>query len=404
MNLNIENQIKELLRGVDEVLPREGLKEKLKLKRPLRVKAGFDPTAPDLHLGHTVIIEKLRQFQSYGHEIIFLVGDFTAMIGDPTGKNITRKTLSEEEIIVNSKTYTDQVFKILDPDLTRIEFNNTWMSKLSSSDMVKLTAKYTLARMIERDDFSKRFSQGSSIHLHELLYPLVQGYDSVALNADIELGGTDQKFNLLVGRHLQQSFGQDPQIALTLPLLEGLDGVNKMSKSLDNYIAIDESPREMFGKIMSLSDGLMWRYFELLSSRKPSEIEILKKSTEEGVNPRDIKFLLGQEMVERFYSKEEATQQKENFIQQFQKGNTPQDIQTIKLAVSDNNKLNFICYLLREVSFCSSTSDAMRMIKQGAVFIDNQRVSDQNISLEIPKVYLVKVGKKKICKVDLIKA
>jgi tyrosyl-tRNA synthetase len=402
MNSINEKQIKELLRGIEEVLPHDGLREKLKLNRPLRVKAGFDPTAPDLHLGHTVIIEKLRQFQALGHEVIFLVGDFTALIGDPTGKNITRKPLSESEIKTNSKTYIDQVFKILDPALTRIEFNNTWMAQVTSADMIKLTAKYTLARMIERDDFSKRFAQGSSIHMHELLYPLVQGYDSVMLEADIELGGTDQKFNLLVGRHLQQSYGQDPQIALTLPLLEGLDGVNKMSKSLNNYIAIKDSPKDMFGKIMSLSDALMWRYFRLLSSRSSADIESLKQSALDGENPRDIKFLLGQEMVERFYSKEEALQQKNNFIEQFQKGNIPEDLLTIEISVNETNKLNYICYLLREISFCTSTSEAIRMIKQGAVSIDENRILDQNLCLTIGKSYLIRVGKKKICKVKLI--
>jgi tyrosyl-tRNA synthetase len=402
MNSINEKQIKELLRGIEEVLPHDGLREKLKLNRPLRVKAGFDPTAPDLHLGHTVIIEKLRQFQALGHEVIFLVGDFTALIGDPTGKNITRKPLSESEIKTNSKTYIDQVFKILDPALTRIEFNNTWMAQVTSADMIKLTAKYTLARMIERDDFSKRFAQGSSIHMHELLYPLVQGYDSVMLEADIELGGTDQKFNLLVGRHLQQSYGQDPQIALTLPLLEGLDGVNKMSKSLNNYIAIKDSPKDMFGKIMSLSDALMWRYFRLLSSRSSADIESLKQSALDGENPRDIKFLLGQEMVERFYSKEEALQQKNNFIEQFQKGNIPEDLLTTEISVNETNKLNYICYLLREISFCTSTSEAIRMIKQGAVSIDENRILDQNLCLTIGKSYLIRVGKKKICKVKLI--
>jgi tyrosyl-tRNA synthetase len=402
MNSINEKQIKELLRGVEEVLPDDGLREKLKLNRPLRVKAGFDPTAPDLHLGHTVIIEKLRQFQALGHEVIFLVGDFTALIGDPTGKNITRKPLSESEIKTNSKTYIDQVFKILDPKLTRIEFNNTWMAQLTSAEMIKLTAKYTLARMIERDDFSKRFAQGSSIHMHELLYPLVQGYDSVMLKADIELGGTDQKFNLLVGRHLQQSYGQDPQIAITLPLLEGLDGVNKMSKSLNNYIAIRDTPKDMFGKIMSLSDTLMWRYFQLLSSRSSGDIELLKKSTLEGENPRDIKFILGQEIVERFYSKEEALQQKNNFIEQFQKGNIPDDLVAIEISANETNKLNYICYLLRDIAFCTSTSEAIRMIKQGAVSIDESRILDQNLCLATGKSYLIRVGKKKICKVILI--
>ncbi len=397
------NQLEELKRGVEEILPEDGLAQKLKLGRPLRVKAGFDPTAPDLHLGHTVLIQKLRQFQDLGHEVIFLIGDFTGLIGDPTGKNITRKPLNENEINANAKTYTEQVFKILDPKLTRIEFNNSWMSKLTPHDFIKLTAKYTLARMIERDDFSKRMREEQTIHLHEILYPLVQGYDSVALNADVELGGTDQKFNLLVGRHLQQAYGQDPQIAMTLPLLEGLDGVNKMSKSLDNYIGIDEHPKDMFGKVMSISDELMWRYFELLSAKTINEISQLKAEVQKGKNPRDIKFELAKEIVSRFYDAGEAKLQHENFIQQFQKGIIPENLETYKLSVDEKNQLNLICFLMKHIGFASSTSEGRRLISQGAVSVGQERVTDINLALDFPGEYIIQVGKKKVCKVQLKK-
>lgn len=397
------NQLEELKRGVEEILPEDGLAQKLKLGRPLRVKAGFDPTAPDLHLGHTVLIQKLRQFQDLGHEVIFLIGDFTGLIGDPTGKNITRKPLTENEINANAKTYTEQVFKILDPKLTRIEFNNSWMSKLTPHDFIKLTAKYTLARMIERDDFSKRMREEQTIHLHEILYPLVQGYDSVALNADVELGGTDQKFNLLVGRHLQQAYGQDPQIAMTLPLLEGLDGVNKMSKSLDNYIGIDEHPKDMFGKVMSISDELMWRYFELLSAKTINEISQLKAEVQKGKNPRDIKFELAKEIVTRFYDVGEAKLQHENFIQQFQKGIIPENLETYKLSVDEKNQLNLICFLIKHIGFASSTSEGRRLISQGAVSVGQERVTDINLALDFPGEYIIQVGKKKVCKVQLKK-
>ncbi len=397
------NQLEELKRGVEEILPEDGLAQKLKLGRPLRVKAGFDPTAPDLHLGHTVLIQKLRQFQDLGHEVIFLIGDFTGLIGDPTGKNITRKPLTEDEINANAKTYTEQVFKILDPKLTRIEFNNSWMSKLTPHDFIKLTAKYTLARMIERDDFSKRMREEQTIHLHEILYPLVQGYDSVALNADVELGGTDQKFNLLVGRHLQQAYGQDPQIAMTLPLLEGLDGVNKMSKSLDNYIGIDEHPKDMFGKVMSISDELMWRYFELLSAKTINEISQLKAEVQKGKNPRDIKFELAKEIVTRFYDVGEAKLIHENFIQQFQKGIIPENLETYKLSVDEKNQLNLICFLIKHIGFASSTSEGRRLISQGAVSVGQERVTDINLALDFPGEYIIQVGKKKVCKVQLKK-
>ncbi len=396
----ISKQIAELTRGTDEVLPEGGLKAKLKEGRPLIVKAGFDPTAPDLHIGHTVLINKMRQFQQLGHEVVFLIGDFTGMIGDPTGKNTTRPPLSADEIDVNAATYQKQIFKILDADKTRIEFNSAWMGKMDAAELIKLAARHTVARMLERDDFHKRYAGGQPISIHEFLYPLVQGYDSVVLKADVELGGTDQKFNLLVGRQLQQAFGQNPQIVMTTPLLEGLDGVQKMSKSLGNYIGITEPPGEMFGKIMSISDDLMWRYFEVLSFRSLDDIKSLKESVDDGMNPRDAKFELGQEIVARFHSNAAAEAAKKEFISRFQQGAMPDDMVELTLK-SDGGRLG-IAHLLKGAGLASSTSEAFRMVKQGAVKIDGQRVEDRSLQLESGTTHIYQVGKRKFARVTLV--
>lgn len=396
---SIREQISELTRGTDEILPDNGLEGKLKLGRPLVVKVGFDPTAPDLHVGHTVVINKMRQFQQYGHDIVFLIGDFTGMIGDPSGKNTTRPPLSREEIEANAATYEAQVFKILDPELTRVEFNSSWMGKMDAAGLIKLASQHTVARMLERDDFNKRYKSGQPISIHEFLYPLVQAYDSVALKADIEMGGTDQKFNLLVGRQLQQSLGQEPQLVLTMPLLEGLDGVQKMGKSLGNYIGITDPAAEMFGKIMSISDVLMWRYFELLSFRPLQEIEALKKAAGEGRNPRDIKFELAIEIVARFHDKKAAEAAQAEFIARFQKGAMPEDIAEVSVA-SIAGKLG-IGHLLKAAGLVSSTSDAFRMIKQGAVRIDGERVEDRSIELDAGSSHVYQVGKRKFARVTL---
>lgn len=396
----ISKQIAELTRGTDEVLPEGGLKAKLKEGRPLIVKAGFDPTAPDLHIGHTVLINKMRQFQQLGHEVVFLIGDFTGMIGDPTGKNTTRPPLSADEIDVNAATYQKQIFKILDADKTRIEFNSAWMGKMDAAELIKLAARHTVARMLERDDFNKRYAGGQPISIHEFLYPLVQGYDSVVLKADVELGGTDQKFNLLVGRQLQQAFGQNPQIVMTTPLLEGLDGVQKMSKSLGNYIGITEPPGEMFGKIMSISDDLMWRYFEVLSFRSLDDIKSLKGSVDDGMNPRDAKFELGQEIVARFHSNAAAEAAKKEFISRFQQGAMPDDMVKLTLK-SDGGRLG-IAHLLKGAGLASSTSEAFRMVKQGAVKIDGQRVEDRSLQLESGTTHIYQVGKRKFARVTLV--
>jgi len=396
---SIKEQIAELTRGTDEILPAGGLEEKLKLGRPLVVKVGFDPTAPDLHVGHTVVINKMRQFQEYGHDIVFLIGDFTGMIGDPSGKNATRPPLSREEIDANAATYEEQVFKILDPDLTRIEFNSSWMGKMDAAGLIKLASQHTVARMLERDDFNKRYKSGQSISIHEFLYPLVQGYDSVALKADVEMGGTDQKFNLLVGRQLQQNLGQAPQLVLTMPLLEGLDGVKKMGKSLGNYIGITEPAGEMFGKIMSISDELMWRYFELLSYRPLQEIAALKAATEDGRNPRDVKFELAEEIISRFHDKTAAEKAKAEFISRFQKGAMPEEIEEISVA-SNGGKLG-IGHLLKAAGLVASTSDAFRMIKQGAVRIDGERVEDRNTEIPAGSTHVYQVGKRKFARVEL---
>ncbi|MEM6511459.1 MAG: tyrosine--tRNA ligase [Pseudomonadota bacterium] len=392
-------QLAELTRGTEEVLPEGGLEAKLAHGRPLVVKAGFDPTAPDLHLGHTVLINKMRQFQSFGHEVVFLIGDFTGLIGDPSGRNAMRPPLTPEEIQQNAETYKDQVFKILDPELTRIDFNSRWMSEIGADGMIKLASHHTVARMLERDDFSKRYKGGVPISIHEFLYPIVQGYDSVALMADIELGGTDQKFNLLVGRQLQQDYGQDPQVVMTVPLLEGLDGVDKMSKSKGNYIGITEPPGEMFGKIMSISDDLMWRYFELLSFRSLDDIAGLKRRIEEGLNPRDAKFELGMELVERFHDKAAAVAARDEFVARFQKGAMPDEMPEFTLA-SEQGALG-IAYLLKGAELVSSTGEAFRMIKQGAVKIDGQRVEDRGLQIDAGTTAVFQVGKRKFARITL---
>jgi tyrosyl-tRNA synthetase len=396
---NIKEQIAELSRGTHEVLPEDGLEEKLEQGRPLIVKAGFDPTAPDLHIGHTVLINKMRQFQQLGHDVVFLIGDFTGMIGDPSGKNATRPPLSPEEIKANAATYEAQIFKILDEEKTRVEFNSDWMGQMDAAGLIKLAARHTVARMLERDDFNKRYKSGQSISIHEFLYPLVQGYDSVALKADVELGGTDQKFNLLVGRQLQQDFGQEPQIVMTTPLLEGLDGVQKMSKSLDNYVGITESPGEMFGKIMSISDDLMWRYFEVLSFRSLEDIGGLKKAVSDGLNPRDAKFELGVEIVARFHDDAAAEEAKREFIARFQKGAMPDEMPE-KVLASQDGRLG-LAHLLRGAGLVSSTSEAFRMIQQGAVKVDGERVEDRTLQMKAGSTHIYQVGKRKFARVTL---
>ena len=396
---SIQEQLAELSRGTDEILPDGGLESKLKLGRPLNIKVGFDPTAPDLHVGHTVIINKMRQFQEFGHNVVFLIGDFTGMIGDPSGRNATRPPLSPEEIQENATTYKEQVFKILDPETTIIDFNSRWLTELGSPGLIKLAARYTVARMLERDDFAKRFAAGQSISIHEFLYPLAQAYDSVALKTDVEMGGTDQKFNLLVGRHIQQSFDLEPQIVITLPLLEGLDGVQKMSKSYGNYIGITEPAGEMFGKLMSISDELMWRYFELLSFRPLAEIEGLKKAVDEGMNPRDVKFELAIEIVARFHDQADAEAARAEFIARFQKGAMPDEIREVSLA-SRAGGLG-IAHLLKEAGLVASTSEAFRMIKQGAVRIDGERIEDRNLEIEAGSSHIFQVGKRRFARVSI---
>lgn len=396
---SLEDSLALIKRGADEILVEAELVEKLKKNKPLRIKTGFDPTAPDLHLGHTVLINKLRQFQDLGHEILFLIGDFTGMIGDPTGKSATRPPLTRDDVIENARSYEQQIFKILDPTKTLVMFNSSWMNEMSPADLIQLAAKHTVARMLERDDFSKRYKGGQPIAIHEFLYPLIQGYDSVAMKADVELGGTDQKFNLLVGRELQKHYGQEQQVVLTMPILEGLDGVQKMSKSLNNYIGIDEAPDEMFGKIMSISDELMWRYFELLSFLPEEDIEKFKQDIEEGINPRDIKFILGEELVARFHSPEEATQARENFIARFQKGAMPDDIPEKELNAIDGKLA--IANLLKEAGLVQSTSEAFRMIKQGAVKIDSEKVEDKGLEISAGSEHIFQVGKRRFAKVSV---
>jgi tyrosyl-tRNA synthetase len=392
-NLNL------IKRGIDELISEDELIAKLKSKKQLIVKAGFDPTAPDLHLGHTVLINKLRHFQQLGHQIVFLIGDFTGMIGDPSGKNKTRPALNQEEINENAKSYKKQVFKILDPKLTDVRFNSEWSNKLGAGGIIKLASQYNLARMLERDDFNKRYKSNQTIALHEFLYPLIQANDSIALEADIELGGTDQKFNLLVGRELQRANGQEPQVVITVPILEGLDGANKMSKSLDNYVGIDESPSEMFGKIMSISDELMWRWFELLSFKSIDEIKALKADQAQGKNPRDIKIDLAKELIARFHDEQSANLAEENFINQFQKKNIPDNIEEIAFSMSGDSMP--LANLLKECGMTSSTSEAIRMIKQGAVRIDEKKIIDTKHIVSSNTSAIYQVGKRKFKKITL---
>ncbi|MGY0398859.1 MAG: tyrosine--tRNA ligase [Ostreibacterium sp.] len=396
--MSVNDTLKIIKRGAEDYLPEEELIKKLESGRPLRVKLGMDPTAPDLHLGHTVIINKLRQFQDLGHEVLFLIGDFTARIGDPTGKSATRPALTENEIAENAKTYQAQIFKILDAEKTQIMFNSTWMNKMSAAEMIKLSAQYNVARMLERDDFNKRYKTGQSIAIHEFLYPLVQGYDSVAMKADIELGGTDQKFNLLVGRDLQKAYGQAQQCVLTMPILEGLDGRQKMSKSLGNYIGIFDLPNDMFGKIMSISDELMWRYFDLLSFRSLADIQQLKKSADEGKNPRDIKFELAQELIARFHSQKVAIIAQETFIARFQKGQLPDILPEVTLNIDEPLA---IANIMKEAGLVASTSEGMRMIKQSAVKIDGEKIDNKNLKLAKGFKGVVQVGKRRMAKIIL---
>lgn len=395
-----KNDLELLKKGVEDLLLPDEFEERLKSGKPLRIKFGMDPTAPDLHLGHTVPLNKLRQFQKLGHKILFLIGDFTAMIGDPTGKNVTRKPLSNEQIQINARTYAEQVFKILDEAQTEIVFNSKWMQPLGAEGMIKLAAQYNVARMLERDTFKQRYKKGESIAIHEFLYPLVQGYDSVALQADVELGGTDQTFNLLVGRELQKNYGQTPQIVMTLPILEGLDGVQKMSKSLNNYIGICDSPKEIFGKIMSISDELMWRYYDLVSDKTPADIRQLKESVTQGVNPRDIKFALAEEIITRFHSSKDATEAREGFIAQFSQGNVPENIPEVELTSSSADGL-LITNLLKNAGLVTSVSEGARMIQSGAVRIDGVKIEDKGLKFAVGQTSVIQVGKRKYAKVYL---
>ena len=401
MAIDLEEQLAELKRGAVDLIPEADLAKRIQRGKPLRVKAGFDPTAPDLHLGHTVLINKLRQFQLFGHDVIFLIGDFTGMIGDPTGKNATRPRLSHEEIASNARTYQQQIFKILDRERTLIEFNSTWFGAMSAAGLIELAAKHTVARMLERDDFHKRYKGGQPIAIHEFLYPLVQDYDSVALRADVELGGTDQKFNLLVGRQMQEAYGQEPQIVLTTPLLEGLDGVQKMSKSLGNTVAIHDPPEEMFGKLMSISDALMWRYFELLSFRPLGEIAALRQSTVEGRNPRDVKFELAREIVGRFHSAQAAERAQRDFTSRFQQGAVPEDLAE-RLIVIDAPSVR-LTGILKELGFVTSGSEANRKIEEGAVRVNQEKISNGRHELAAGHTYVVSVGKRSFAKVKLAK-
>jgi len=394
-----QTALAEIKRGVDEILPEEDLIEKLKSGKTLTIKAGFDPTAPDLHLGHTVLINKLRTFQQLGHKVVFLIGDFTGLIGDPTGKNVTRKPLSKEQVLENAKTYQEQVFKILDEEKTEIRFNSEWMDGLGAAGMIKLAASQTVARMLERDDFKKRYNNGQPIAIHEFLYPLVQGWDSVALESDVELGGTDQRFNLLMGRELQKEQGQKQQSIVMVPLLEGLDGVKKMSKSLNNYIGITDTPNEMFGKVMSISDDLMWRYYDLVSFRPLEEIAELKARVEGGENPRDIKIMLAKEIIARFHDDAAAEGAHQDFIQRFQKNAIPDDMPELEIALSDEGIA--IGNLLKEAKLVGSTSDAMRMIKQGAVKINGDKVEDTRLVITEKGENVYQVGKRKFARITL---
>jgi len=392
-------QFAELRRGTSEILLEADLLKKLARGKPLVIKAGFDPTAPDLHLGHTVLINKMALFQRLGHDVVFLIGDFTGLIGDPTGRNATRPPLTPDEIQANARTYQAQIFKILDPERTRIAFNSTWMTALGAAGLIQLAAKHTVARMLERDDFAKRYKAGQAIAVHEFLYPLVQGYDSVALKADVELGGTDQKFNLLVGRQLQEQYGQEPQVVLTMPLLEGLDGVNKMSKSLGNYIGITDAPDDMFGKLMSVSDDLMWRYFDLLSFRSNAELQRLREEVAGGRNPRDVKFELGVELVERFHGAGSGARARDAFIARFQQGALPEDLAEITLPAGAAGL--GLAHVLKGAGLVPSTSEALRQIKQGAVKVDGERVEDGARTFAAGSVHVFQVGKRRLARVTL---
>ena len=400
MKFSVEDSLAVIRRGVSEILLESELAERLNAGRPMRVKTGFDPTAPDLHLGHVVLLEKMRQFQELGHEVIFLIGDFTGRIGDPSGKNATRPAMSDEQINANAKTYEKQVCKILDSEKTVVRFNSEWFSEQNAGDVIKLAARHTVARMLERDDFSKRYARQQPIAIHEFLYPLVQGYDSVALKADVELGGTDQKFNLLVGRDLQKQFGQPPQIVITTPLLEGLDGVQKMSKSLNNYIGITEAPADIFGKTMSISDDLMWRYFELVSMRDMSQIDALKRQVREGANPRDIKYQLAAELVERFHSKADAQRAKTDFIARFQAKALPEDLETAELRI-DSPHIP-LANLLKNSGLVPSTSEAHRLVRAGAVRIDGEKAADSRLEIPAGSASVYRVGKRRIARVSVL--
>ena len=395
---SVAEQMEELKRGADEILIESELVEKLREGRPLRIKAGFDPTAPDLHIGHTVLINKMRRFQDYGHQVVFLIGDFTGMIGDPSGKNTTRPPLTREEVLANAATYEEQIFKILDRDKTEVMFNSSWMGQMDAADLIRLASRHTVARMLERDDFNKRYGSGKAIAIHEFLYPLVQGYDSVAMKTDVELGGTDQKFNLLVGRQLQQAYGQKPQTVLTVPLLEGLDGVQKMSKSLGNYVGITDEPDEMFGKLMSISDELMWRYFDLLSFRPGSELGDLKAAVKNGRNPRDVKFELASEIVARFHGKKAAEKAQKDFVARFQRGQLPSDLLEVNLDCQDDGL--GIAEIVTLAGFSASNSEAFRLVSQGAVRVDGEKVEDRSTRLA-PGTYILQVGKRRVARVNL---
>ncbi len=400
MTTNNDAKLIEIERGTEEILVKDELVEKLKNGQPLRVKAGFDPTAPDLHLGHTVLINKMKQLQDMGHHVMFLIGDFTGMIGDPTGKNITRQPLTVEQVMENAKTYESQIYKILDPDKTEIVFNSKWLNDMSARDLIGLAAKQTVARMLERDDFSKRYREGLPIAIHEFLYPLLQGYDSVIMKSDIELGGTDQKFNLLMGRELQKAYRQTPQVVITMPLLEGLDGVKKMSKSLDNYIGIAEHPNNMFGKIMSISDVLMWRYYELLSFKTMQEIAALRSAVNDGMNPRDVKVALAKEIVARFHSIDAANAAEEQFISQFRQGVIPEDIAEVTILARGGEVA--LVHALKEAGLTKSTSEAIRMIQQGGVKLDGERVNSADLQLKIGIIVIAQVGKRRFVKIKVL--
>ena len=395
----MKEALKLINRGTDEILTESDLKKKLDSDKQLIIKAGFDPTAPDLHLGHTVLLNKLRHFQDLGHRVVFLIGDFTGRIGDPSGTNKTRPTLDAKDLEENAKTYEKQVFKILKKDLTDVRFNSEWCEKLGADGLIRLAAKYNVARMLERDDFSKRFSENKSIAIHEFLYPLVQGYDSVALKADVELGGTDQKFNLLVGRELQRDYDQEPQVVITVPILEGLDGVKKMSKSLNNYVAIDEEPDEMFGKIMSISDDLMWRWFELLSFMSEEEINSLKKEMQDGKNPRDIKFILAEEIVDRFHKDGDGQKCKESFLNRFQKGQIPENVDLVKVNIDGESIL--LVNLLKETNMIASVSEGNRLIKQGGIKVNSEKVNDPKFEISVNSENLYQVGKRRFLKIKI---